>query len=720
MQLSAFDEDGGGDVVDRDAFYFRATVDSGGGGGGSQLYKFDIAFVTLRVRAVRNVPVRMMNIRETVITDTHLLYQTFPKRTEDSKLFYLLEAAPKQGALLLSFADFSRSPSQPRRLKVGSRFSQADLMSGHLKYRLNRKEYSPVEDHFTFVVQTERGLKSALQTFKVHYVPGDADVDITLESLEVEEGAKKAITNKYLDIRASDGRHFVFNVTRTPLHGQIDVLASNKVDVMRSNTSFFTSSEISEDRVVYKHDDSESRRDVFHFVATSDYSYSVRSASSDFQYLAVFHIHVILRNDQTPTRVVDKVFHVVEGGQKLLTGDDLRFVDLDIDTRPEDIRYNHHAIPNGELVLVENPSQPIFQFTQRDLDDERILFRHLGSNFGRIMLWVSDGQYFVSTELKVRASPPFVRVGNNSGLIVQRGESGFLTVANLSVETNLNVRGKGIRFRVLDPPAFGEILKDDVPVKKFNELDLREEKVEYRNDEDPSDVNRATTKDSMKFSVEVSGDPEGARAEGQFVFHIFSESYWDPLVIVSNNSLLVEESTSIAITKFDLQVSEYYYAGIVLSVIGRGNAKQTRYSRPADRNRGALGSSRNWIKSASDCSSNLVFFLFLQVQAASSSVGFPAVDSDTTSLSPKDIIYMVTTSPRFGYLEIDPPAAFSGEEVGGAERKAAAAAAAKVFSTGKAAYPSSPYEVLIKSNLFTTTAKFTHALCFRSPCSTNL
>ena len=84
------------------------------------------------------------------------------------------------------------------------------------------------------------------------------------------------------------------------------------------------------------------------------------------QYIAVFHVHVILRNDETPSRAVDRVFHVVEGGQKRLTGDDLRFVDLDVDTRPEDIRYNHRSIPNGELVLVDDPSQPIFHFTQKE------------------------------------------------------------------------------------------------------------------------------------------------------------------------------------------------------------------------------------------------------------------------------------------------------------------------------------------------------------------
>ena len=42
---------------------------------------------------------------------------------------------------------------------------------------------------------------SAVQTFSVIYVAGDDDVDVNLETLEVEEGAKKAISEKYLNIR---------------------------------------------------------------------------------------------------------------------------------------------------------------------------------------------------------------------------------------------------------------------------------------------------------------------------------------------------------------------------------------------------------------------------------------------------------------------------------------------------------------------------------------
>ena len=110
-----------------------------------------------------------------------------------------------------------------------------------------------------------------------------------------------------MNVVAPDIVHFVFNITRTPVHGAIDVLAPNKVDVVRANTTFFTSDEIEQERVVYNHDDSESRRDTFHFVAMASRS---RGRGHDFQYVGVFHIHVVLKNDHTPIQLVDKVFQV--------------------------------------------------------------------------------------------------------------------------------------------------------------------------------------------------------------------------------------------------------------------------------------------------------------------------------------------------------------------------------------------------------------------------
>ena len=556
----------------KDFFYFRASVEDVIGGDDADdltktIHKFEVDFVTLQVRAIRNVPVQLSYVQETVITDTYLQYQTFPRESDEAEILYSIESLPRHGVLLLAVGDMGQ---QSRKLRAGSKFSQLDLLSGRLKYRIKSSSRdSRVDDAFTFFVRTASSAseqKSALQTFRINYVPGDSDVEITLELLEVDEGGKKAITERYLNIRGTGGggvsRHFVYNVTRSPKHGTIDILAGNKLEVARHNSSYFTSEEIAAERVVYKHDNSESRRDTFHFLATGDSSGGYyRYPGSNFQYLAVFHIHVLLRNDHTPTRVVNKVFQVVERGQKLLTGDDFKFIDLDIDTKPEDIKYNNEGIPNGELVFVENPTVPITQFTQRDLDEERVLFRHLGASFGRIIIWVSDGNYYATEELEVRASPPFIRATAAESLPVQRGDSVFLSASNLSVETNLNARAKDIVFRIVEGPSIGQSLKDDLPTDTFTEQDLIDEKIEYRNNATESrrksrrkkKKSQLTDDDLIRLSVTV---PPGRETETKvdLRFRIFPESYWDPIRITSNNSLLVDESTSIAITQYDLQV----------------------------------------------------------------------------------------------------------------------------------------------------------------------
>ena len=54
--------------------------------------------------------------------------------------------------------------------------------------------------------------------------------------------------------------------------------------------------------------------------------------------------------------------------------------------------------------------------------------------------------------------------------------------------------------------------------------------------------------------IAQDGRSEEAKTKASFVFDVYPEIYWEPLAIASNNSILVEESTSIAITRYDLQV----------------------------------------------------------------------------------------------------------------------------------------------------------------------
>ena len=46
------------------------------------------------------------------------------------------------------------------------------------------------------------------------------------------------------------------------------MLSPNKVDLLRQQTDYFSSQELSEQRLLYNHDDSESRRDAFTLLGT--------------------------------------------------------------------------------------------------------------------------------------------------------------------------------------------------------------------------------------------------------------------------------------------------------------------------------------------------------------------------------------------------------------------------------------------------------------------
>jgi len=72
------------------------------------------------------------------------------------------------------------------------------------------------------------------------------------------------------------------------------------------------------------------------------------------------------------------VLDVVQGTTHNVTRADLYTVDAD--TSPCDIRYEITIPPgNGRMVLNWEPTQPITEFTQQDVDDSVVQFIHDGS-----------------------------------------------------------------------------------------------------------------------------------------------------------------------------------------------------------------------------------------------------------------------------------------------------------------------------------------------------
>ncbi len=134
-------------------------------------------------------------------------------------------------------------------------------------------------------------------------------------------------------------------------------------------------------------------------------------------------------------------------------------------------------------VPINGTIAPVFKFTQRDLDERRVLFQHLGARFGRVALWVSDGQYFASAELVVRASPPFVNVTPAKDIVVRRGGTVTLDKNSISIETNVVDAGDDDRiiFEVTRAPKAGTLVRDDgeTPLELFTRRDLKEGRIEY-------------------------------------------------------------------------------------------------------------------------------------------------------------------------------------------------------------------------------------------------
>ncbi|XP_069672310.1 chondroitin sulfate proteoglycan 4 [Periplaneta americana] len=496
------------------------------------VYDFRITFTELKLVAVHTRELQLNGSREALITEKQLLYQTQPLSSDAGKIVFQVVRPPRYGALHPS------ASLKHHRLQTGDSFTQQDLDAGRLRYRLHRKAYSHVHDDFAFRV-TAPECASVTGTLGLLHVPSGEtrdEVRATLERLQVVEGGRQPVLRTHLDLATNGITELMYNVTHGPHHGRLDVMDVGLVTVLRRGTLYFSSRELMTERVFYVHDDSESRRDSFHFVALS-------SEEEDFQYVGVFHVDVLLKNDNTPMRAVDKVFQIVTGGERLLTGRDLRYSDADIDTQPTDIVYTRRGIPNGGIYQATDPTVPMFEFTQDDLDNFRVLFRHEGDEYGKVGLWITDGQFYANGVLEVRASSPFVAVANNTGLVVQRGGVAVITAANLSAETNLNLWGEQIEFEVTEDPHHGH-LQLQHEATRFTQLDLEKGHLAYHHD------NGTAVNDHFRFRV----DAGGTTAEGTFGLRIFPVWYWEPLIVANNRTLHVEESTSVTIAPSFLKV----------------------------------------------------------------------------------------------------------------------------------------------------------------------
>ncbi|XP_058419435.1 chondroitin sulfate proteoglycan 4-like [Diceros bicornis minor] len=515
-----------------DHFKFKVNIE----GKISEELMFPVTVQWLKFTLLKNVPLEISKMNRQVLTSDHLQAVTEGVEVAERELHFKLLTPPKKGKLLHG----------NKILKTNSVFSQQNITDSKISYEPRERPREDTQDTFRFLIVAKH-IESKDYTFRINFKAYNMHIIVTNRGLFVKEGEGKLITKSELFAQTLDNQTFQYKITKSPQHGKLKLIGFPDSLGSHDNITTFTNQDIVGERLLYVHDDSETHRDEFLVVASSTgpgQEGMMRDLDTERLSTEIkVTISVELKNDEKPVRVVDKVFHVVRNGQRLLTLADLCYHDPDSDFDDGQLLYTRRGIPNGDLVRAGDPTQKLYQFRQDDLQEGHVLFRHRGADLARFVLFVTDGVHYTSSLLEVSVSDPYVRIANNTGLLVQRGKDSSLTAANLSVTTNQDVRtDHEIEFHIVRPPKHGRVLVNNSVSRTFSQHDVKQGRVIYRGD-------GSGNFDVFNLTVKVK---DTCLEVGVYV-RVYLESHQRHTQILHSKTLVVEEGKPVKLSRGRLQ-----------------------------------------------------------------------------------------------------------------------------------------------------------------------
>ncbi|XP_061585523.1 chondroitin sulfate proteoglycan 4 [Cololabis saira] len=497
---------------------------------------FQIAVKWVKYRLVKNVMLNLDKVRKVTLSSEYLLAAAEGVTLSEDSLYFRVLTIPKKGKLLLDTAVLTKN----------STFSQKNVTDQKVHYVLVDRPYEDTTDRFKFQLVSKHA-QSENYDFQFSIKADVNNVFVRNEGLSLQEGETKLITKDELFAETLSTKEMFYSVLSSPKHGKLARITQSNSSASYDNISTFSNQDILEERLMYVHDDGETTEDAFTFIASTSQGFKSSIAEDEIgSKEGTFNISVQLLNDQKPVRIIDKVFQVVRDGQRLLTVEDLRYHDPDSDFDDGQLVYTRRGIPMGDLVLVNDTAHPLFQFQQRDLEEKRVLFIHKGVSTGRFVLFVSDGKHFVSSLLDISAHDPFLKVANNTGLLVQKGRSVTFTTRNFSVVSNLDIRDdREVIFKLDESPKYGHLYVNDTKVESFTQSHLKAGVISYKHHDSNHLVDY--------FNLTVNA--KGVRLADRVRVKVYLESHQRPPIVQHQDVLLVEEGKPGKIDETKLEVT---------------------------------------------------------------------------------------------------------------------------------------------------------------------
>ncbi|NXS44629.1 CSPG4 protein, partial [Balaeniceps rex] len=485
---------------------------------------------TIKMRTM--VPLQMKNKRHRNITSKELEAMLEDPNSAPVPFHYIIIQAPKKGNLELL----------GNRLTEGFGFTQDDLQRNHLSYSATIRNSQQAEDTFQFRVRAGEQ-HSPVYTYTIS-IGGDPDAPaLTNILLTVPEGGQAIISKDHLFVQSMNSMDYLYEVIEGPAHGRL-AWATSHGWASREEITEFTNDDILHRRLLYQHDDSETLEDDIPFVAIRQGEGSAEPDAEEVR--GVFRVSIQPVNDHTPVQVVNKIFNVVRNGQHLLTTDDIAFTDKDSGSSDTQLVLARKDILFGSIVSVDDRNHQVYRFTQDDLRKKKILFVHSGADRGWIQLQVSDGLHQTTALLEVQASDPYIKIVNNTGLVIHQGSQGTIDSSVLSLETNMDIRSdEEIRFLITTPPRWGTVLRGEQPVMAFSQRDLLAGEISYHHN------GSRNTRDELQFTVEAND----VAVEDTLAISVFLGTHPSPLRIVNHKEIHVFQGEAAGIKEEYLLVT---------------------------------------------------------------------------------------------------------------------------------------------------------------------
>ncbi|KAK3526427.1 hypothetical protein QTP70_025459, partial [Hemibagrus guttatus] len=499
---------------------------------------FIIKIMPAQEVTVNIVPFEIVSNEPRVIKQSELEVTVKGKNIDSALIRYIIWNRPTMGSLMLRDKDLSDRDS----------FTQHDIDAGHISYRRTISMSYDAKDNFQFKVFADDHY-SQLYMYPISVKAASILPVLTNKRLLVLEGNESTLSKEHLWVQSLQSTDFVYRIIEDPVHGHLIRDSPPGVPRFEGAIRVFSNEDILLNRLIYKHDGSETSHDQFTFLV-----FEVNTASTNVQtegqevLKETFNIAIQSRNDYVPQRVINKPFHVVRNGQRLLTTDDILFRDDDSGFNDTQLVYVRVGILSGSIVSSADTSQPLYRFTQADLRDGNVLFVHHGADRELFQLQVSDGLHKSTALLEVQAGEPYLHAVNNTMVVMDYGSTKTLDTSFLGTESNMDIRSDSeIIYDINTPPSDGRIIVSGVEANQFTQEDLKKRVVSYEH----SDQSLRST-DSFTFTVRAKNMSE----KGTFKIKIFKQGYLSELQVTSNKVIIAYEGEHSVIDQDHLRVEQ--------------------------------------------------------------------------------------------------------------------------------------------------------------------